>query len=149
MARLEGRTAYLVVALAFVATLAVIYFMLSTSGTLGLALNGVSGIGTVDAPPDLIRDPDGNYYRAWVRYEDQGGMTHRRYIRIVNGLGVGDEMFVLYDAKNPETVDWRPRSDHIASMVVFPAIAVAVFGGLVIVERRRRNHNILSSANSS
>lgn len=66
MARLEGRTAYLVVAIAFVVTLAVIYSMLSTSGTLGLAMNGVSGTGTVDSPPDLIRDPDGNYSRTWV-----------------------------------------------------------------------------------
>lgn len=145
MAPAEGRAAYLVVVLAFVATLAVVYVMASTSGTLGLAMNGVSGTGTVDAPPDLIRDSDGNYYRAWVTYEDREGTTHRHYIRIPGGLSVGDEMFVLYDAENPETLDWRPRSDHIASVIIFPGIAVAVFGGLIILERRKRKRAYLSS----
>lgn len=142
---MEGRTVYLIVAVAFVATIAVIYFMLTMSGTLGLALNGISATGTVDSPPDLIGDSDGNYHRAWIKYEDQGGTTHRQYIRIADGLSAGDEMFVLYDAKNPETVDWRPKSDHVASMIIFPTIAVAVFGGLIIVDRFKRNRNNLAS----
>lgn len=126
---------------AFVLVVGVFFGFFFGSGTIQLALRGVEGTGIVDSKPDLIKDSQGDYYRAWVVYEYPAGETHRGYIRLPPNVRQGSEIFILFDPEDPTNVDWRPKSDHVASVIIFPALGVLMIGylGYAIVKQRRRS----------
>jgi hypothetical protein len=128
-------------ALVLLPVVAIFFGFFLGSGTIQLALRGVEATAVVDAEPDLIKDTDGDYYKAWVAYEYPTGVDHREYIRIPNGTRRGSEIFVLLDPDNPGNVDWRPKSDHMASLIIMPILGTLMLGyiGYLIVKRRRRS----------
>lgn len=123
-----------------VAGLAVVLSLLTVLALAGAVMNDVRIAGHRATTAATVLDGS-DYWRTIVQFTDDEGQLRTPGVLYPSGLSAGENIYVEYDASQPDRVRVAGRSavDGILPTAIGLVVIWAVFGPLVVWLRRRRD----------